>query len=433
MENSPTAVLQCPSCGNGLTELASDEARRHVGTVFACRGCGREMPCFAGVIVDSDSDLRAALLDAIRSGDEARATDLILERYGRRVRAMERLGMKVTFNRFVRHRILAALMERCRLRHVVQKLPTTPMTDKVVKASQFNLYIRHRFSAPSFLSTIPLLGLVLDTQGLILDAPCGMGHLSYKITRLVPEQRMVCMDLLPPFAYSARRFFVPNAAAAIVHDMNDPIPLKGGQFSAIFCSDAFHYVANKQELASEFMRLLRDDGVLAIPHLHNRLQYNPVPGIPLSPDEYAKLFEGFHVRLYPERHLVDAYLNDRPLDLSVRYSDDELNGADAMVLVASKSPNAFRVLPRMRQRLQEAASNPRVSGLYEMRRSNGHVVFRRKLTDSLKLEYPRFVEVLPEQVTIDATHMHQQGNRVRFEDAPELLRQHVLVDVPEEY
>jgi pimeloyl-ACP methyl ester carboxylesterase len=85
------------------------------------------------------------------------------------------------------------------------------------------------------------------------------------------------------------------------------------------------------------------------------------------------------------------------------------------------------------QRLQEAASNPRVSGLYEMRRSNGHVVFRRKLTDSLKLEYPRFAEVLPEQVTIDATHMHQQGNRVRFEDEPELLRQHVLVDVPEEY
>ncbi len=387
----------------------------------------------AGVLVNGDASLRNALIDAARSGDDARAMQMILERYAPRVRAMERLGIKITFNRFVRHRILAGLMERCRLRRVVQTLPNTPISDKVVKAAQFNQYIRHRFSAPSFLSTIPLLGLLLDTEGLILDAPCGMGHLSYKISRLVPQTRIVGMDLLPPFVYATRRFFIPDAAATIVHDLNDPVPLKGGQFSAIFCSDAFHYVANKQGAASEFMRLLRDDGVLIIPHLHNRLQYNPVAGDPLSPEEYLKLFEGFDVRLYPEEDLVHAYLKDAGLDLGVRYSQDELNRSAAMVLVASKSPEIFRVVPSVRQRLAESAANPRVSGLYEMSRNNGHVVFKRRISEGLLREYPSFIEVLPEKVTVDASMMRREGSRICFDNAPELLRRHVLVDVPDEY
>jgi hypothetical protein len=57
------------------------------------------------------------------------------------------------------------------------------------------------------------------------------------------------MDLDPESAYAARRFFIPNAAAVLVWDMNEPLSLQDGSIGAIFCLDAFHYVTDKQALA----------------------------------------------------------------------------------------------------------------------------------------------------------------------------------------
>jgi SAM-dependent methyltransferase len=304
---------------------------------------------------------------------------------------------------------------------------------RVAAAAQWNIYIRHRLVQPPMMSIVALLGLVKNGEGLVLDAPCGMGHLSFLLGKLVPQQRLVCMDLSPPFVYAVRRFFAPDVGAAVVHNMNNPLPLADASFGAIFCSDSFHYVENRRGLAREFMRVLRDDGVCVISHAHNRLHRTAYAGYPLAPAEYASLFEGFHVRVVPERVLVDAYVNHAPVDLSRTYDEPELNRHPFLHVIAAKSAEALGQVPPVRGQLLDAASNPRVSGLYHMTRRGDTVVFERRLPEGLELEYAAFGDILPPSVSVPASEVRTDNGRVRFANERELLERHVLVDVPEDF
>ena len=181
------------------------------------------------------------------------------------------------------------------------------------------------------------------------------------------------MDLKPEFAYAARRFFIPNAAAVMAWDMNEPLLLGDGSVGAIFCVDAFHYVANKRALASEFTRVLSDNGVIAILHVHNRLQANPAPGSPLSPDEYAELFRGNTMRMYPEDHFLNAQVRDDPIDLTRSAPPEDLEKANALMLIVAKDPGILSELAPTRTLLAGQATNPQLSGLYTQRRSGGKI------------------------------------------------------------
>jgi SAM-dependent methyltransferase len=422
-----TTVLRCPACG--------EEPRFHpVGDGAAIARCAcAEYPLAEGVLVTTPGDARARLLEAVRRGDARAARGVLLGSHRRKTRAIETLGMRLTFERYVRHRALSEVVNALRLRPVLEQLAPRAVFARVAAAAQWNIYIRHRLVQPPMMSIVALLGLVKDREGLVLDAPCGMGHLSFLLGKLVPQQRLVCMDLSPPFVYAVRRFFAPDVGAAVVHNMNNPLPLADASFGAIFCSDSFHYVENRRGLAREFMRVLRDDGVCVISHAHNRLHRTAYAGYPLAPAEYASLFEGFHVRVVPERVLVDAYVNHAPVDLSRTYDEPELNRHPFLHVIAAKSAEALGQVPPVRGQLLDAASNPRVSGLYHMTRRGEQVVFERRLPEGLEPEYAAFGDILPPNVSVPASEVRTDNGRVRFANERELLERHVLVDVPEDF
>ena len=422
-----TTILRCPDCGQ--------EPRFHpVGDGAAIARCAcAEYPLAEGVLVTAPGDVRARLLEAVRRGDARAARAVLLGSHRRKTGLIEALGMRLTFERYVRHRALSEIVNQFKLRPLLEKLPPRRVFSRLAAAAQWNIYIRHRFVQPPMMSIVALLGLVQNRAGMILDAPCGMGHLSFLLGKLVPQQRIACMDLSPPFVYAVRRFFAPDVGAALVHNMNNPLPLAAASFGAIFCSDSFHYVENRRGLAREFMRVLRDDGVVVIAHAHNRLHRTAYAGYPLSPAEYASLFEGHHVRVVPERVLVDAYVNQAPVDLSRTYDEDELNRHPFLHVVAAKSPEALAHVPPVRGQLLDAAGNPRVSGLYRMARRGETVVFERRLPEGLEPEYAAFGDILPPSVSVPASGVHNTNGRVRFDNERELLERHVLVDVPEDF
>ena len=422
-----TSVLRCPACG--------EEPRFHpVGDGAAIARCAcAEYPLAEGVLVTTPGDARVRLLEAVRRGDARAARGVLLGSHRRKARLLEAMGMRLTFERYVRHRALSELVNRLKLRTALERLPPRAVFARVAAAAQWNIYIRHRFVQPPMMSLVALLGLVKGREGPVLDAPCGMGHLSFLLGKLVGQQRVVCMDLAPPFVYAMRRFFAPDAGAAVVHDMNNPLPLGDESFGAVFCSDSFHYVENRRALAREFMRVLRDDGVCVIAHAHNRLHRTAYAGYPLSPAEYASLFEGYHVRVVPEPVLVDAYRTGAPVDLSRAYDEVELNRHPFLTVVAAKSPDAFTRVPPVRGQLLDSASNPRVSGLYHMARRGESVVFERRLPEGLEPEYAAYGDILPPRVVVPASGVHSDNGRVRFDNERELLERHVLVDVPEEF
>ena len=424
-----TTVLRCPECDQ-------EPGFHPVGDGAAIARCAcAEYPLAEGVLVTGPGGVQDRLLEAVRRGDARAARAVLLGNHRRKTRLIEGLGMRLTFERYVRHRALSELVNQFKLRPVLEKLAPRALFGRVAAAAQWNIYIRHRFVQPPMMSIVALLGLVQGREGLVLDAPCGMGHLSFLLGKLVPQRRIVCMDLSAPFVYAVRRFFAPDAGAAVVHNMNNPLPLADESFGAIFCSDSFHYVENRRGLAREFMRVLRDDGVLVISHAHNRLHRTAYAGYPLSPGEYASLFEGFHVRIVPEPVLVDAYLRSAPLDLARTYSDAELNRQPYLHVIAARSPEALSSasVPSVRGQLLDAAANPRVSGLYHMSRRGETVVFERRIPEGLEAEYVPFGEILPPVVTVPASAVHTDHGRFRFDNERELLEQHVLVDVPDDF
>jgi SAM-dependent methyltransferase len=342
--------------------------------------------------------------------------------------------MRMTFRRYLRHAVLGRLLtgriagEFCRL-HSENRF-VRPLWS----AGQWHLYMQHRFTSPSFLAARAALGLVEGRGGFILDASCGMGHLSYYLAKLADPARIVAMDVDPESAYAARRFFVPDAAAVVAWDMNEPLPLQDGSVGAIFCLDAFHYVREKRTLAEEFTRVLSDDGVIAILHLHNSLQYNPMPGTPLSPEEYADLFSGSTVRMYPEDYFLRAQLRNEPIDLTQSAAAEDLKESSALMLIVAKDPRVVSKLTPTRNLLASRASNPKLGDLYTVSRRDGKVSFERSVPPTLLGEYPNIDQVLPERwISAGLLSFNRQPMKSLSADHRNLLEQNIFVDLPDNY
>jgi hypothetical protein len=147
-----------------------------------------------GLILPADSPQGRRLRAALRKHPARRPLRLLLPRSWLRVRSMEVSGLRVTFRRYLRHAVLARLLsgrvvgEFCH-RHAESKL-ITPFWS----AGQWHLYMQHRFTAPSLLAARAALGLLPGRDGLILDAPCGMGHFSHYLAKMADPARLVAIE-----------------------------------------------------------------------------------------------------------------------------------------------------------------------------------------------------------------------------------------------
>ena len=418
-------ALRCPSCRGPFRIVAGTQ--RHGLSGCSCR----ELVMTDGLILPADSPQGRRLRAALRKHPARRPLRLLLPRSWLRVRSMEVSGLRVTFRRYLRHAALARLLsgrvagEFCH-RHAESKL-----IKPFWSAGQWHLYMQHRFTAPSFLAARAALGLLPGRDGLILDAPCGMGHFSHYLAKLADPARLVAIDLDPESAYAARRFFVPSAAAVLTWDLNDQLPLADESVGTVFCLDAFHYVSGKKALAAEFLRVLRPDGVIAILHLHNSLQYNPMAGTPLTPEEYAGLFRGHTVRAYPEDYFLTAQLGNEPVDLTRSAPGEELQRANAIMVVVAKDPACLAMLPTTGDLLAARAANACLGGLYTTQRNGNDVTFERSVPPTLRGEYPNIDDALPERWT-SALAAGEHGDS-RPADQERLLRHNIFLDLPGDF
>lgn len=418
-------ALVCPDC-RGHFRIVSGTRRHGIGSC-SCQ----DLVIADGVVFSARGPRGRRLLEALRKHPGRRPPRVIPLRSWLRVRCMELSCTRVTFRRYLRHVALGWLLTGRIAGEFCRRRSENRLVKHFWSAGQWHLYMQYRFTAPSFLAARAALGLLQGRDGLILDAPCGMGHLSHYIAKMTDPTRIVAMDLDPESAYAARRFFVSNAAAVLAWDMNEPLPLQDGSVGAIFCLDAFHYVTDKQALANEFTRVLRSDGVIAILHLHNSLQHNPMPGTPLSPDEYADLFRGATIRMYPEDYFLHAQLLNDPIDLTQSAPPEDLKKANALMLIVAKDPDTLSELTPTRTLLANRASNPKLSYLYTASNKDGNVTFQCSIPPTLRDEYPNIVEVLPER-WVSTAPLVVNGQSLSA-DQRSLLEHNIFVDVPDNY
>jgi SAM-dependent methyltransferase len=425
-ESAPS-VVRCPRCD----QLVHWNLREPAFGVGHC-SCG-EIPLAAGLVLAGADAVAAAVLDAVRTGQLRRARTIVLGKFARRVRLIESLGLRLTFRRFIRHSLLGHAVERWPVSALLERLPVRALRDKLTAAGEFNVYVHHRLCTPGILGMVALLGLLGERDGLVLDAPCGFGHLSFLISRLIDPRRIVCMDLSPAHAYAARRFFVPRVRAAIAADLCRPLPLARGAFAMIFCVDGFQYLHDKPQAVRGLTRLLRDDGVLVIGHSPNPAYPRAYLGQGLTPAQHYELFEGLHVRMFPGGYLPAQYFDGESIDLTRRFTELELNAAPMWDVIVAKSAAAFRPVPNVSRRMIDAAANPQLNEMYRMSRQGGRVMLHRQMPRLLADECRRFPQILPPRVELPGDWVGSGRGRVHFTSASELLQQYVLLDVPPDY
>ncbi len=168
-------------------------------------------------------------------------------------------------------------------------------------------YFAHRWTDPTFLSGLALLGLALPAErGCAFELACGAGHFLSALHRA--EVAASGGDLVFAKLWLARHFVSPEALL-VCFDAEAPWPFAAGITDTVFCHDAFYFLPDKPGIASQMKRLAGERGTVAVGHAHNADAANHSAGAPLTVAGYASLFPG--AQLFDDADLTEAFASGR--------------------------------------------------------------------------------------------------------------------------
>lgn len=307
--------------------------------------------------------------------------------------------------------------------------------------SDFETYLKHRFSLESFWSLYPFLRLLKENSHSILDFGCGTGHGSFVISTYAKPNELVCVDYSLRNLLMVKKFFAPNAEC-ICLDGNYPLPFESEVFDSILTLDSFHYVRNQASLAQEMQRVLKDKGVLLMLHLHNSLAENPSAGHPLPPRTIASLLRDLPLQMLPERELLQEFLEGNCLDLRKTHSETELDSSEALTIVASRNNRIFRHFHDVANEFLSCDTNLIVNPIYQIKHENTKIILRHFPNESFRKEFPIAEKYLPPQWTLDnefASKMHGRKLARKLTQVPystyekSLMMKFIIINAPERY
>jgi SAM-dependent methyltransferase/uncharacterized protein YbaR (Trm112 family) len=314
-------LLHCPYCGLPLrTESNGADAANVRYGLLRCACC--EYPVVEGIPIVQQIDGLQRVTQHIRSGDLRLALLLALDLF--RVQWAQRSRL----HRLRYHWNSRRLIEQSDL-HFEQA------AQWVRRPDVFADYLVHRYANPSFLAAIgPLIVLArsVGRPARVLDLACGAGHASHVMQLLDPSLEVVSADQDFVNLYLARRWLATDGLHLCI-DAQVPSPFPDTTFDAVYCQDAFHYVASKKAAVEELKRVARPDALWVFPHLHNRLCHNLVAGIPLSPQDYLRCFDLRGARLFAESELLRGLVEERAIDLRSAAPVATLEAAPTLTMI----------------------------------------------------------------------------------------------------
>jgi hypothetical protein len=184
--------------------------------------------------------------------------------------------------------------------------------------------------------------------------------------------------------------------------------------------------------ASEMMRLVGEDGVIVVNNAHNALQENYSAGMPLAPKLWRNLFAGTGARVFKESEALDSVVERKEIDLSRDYTDEELAGAQALFLIATKLDSLFRVYDY--PGAQFDAGVWRVNPLYEIEPVEGGAILRLRFPDEgYEAEYSACKRYLPAQIELSNDALRRLAAGELDDELRELAERYVALDAPKGY
>lgn len=143
---------------------------------------------------------------------------------------------------------------------------------------------------------LPLMDLKLNDR--ILDLGCGSGWLCRRLARMVPEGRVVGIDIATEMLRRAQSKSGEFSNLNFMEGAADRIPCESGSFSRIISVESAYYWQDPAASVREMFRILAGGGSAWIlinyyrenPHAH---QWGPIVGVPthlFSTDEWVNFY-----------------------------------------------------------------------------------------------------------------------------------------------
>lgn len=310
-------ILQCPYCGGSFAVDEGPTLRRSgdeiITGVLRCQ-CA-SYPVVDGVPVLMSAYAGDTAFQQLLADDPERARFTALELDGER---------QAAFMRFL------ARGDAGTYRDCIE----------IFSPGEEGQYFVHRFANPTYLVGQAVLRAIGSDRRLFtrraIDLAGGSGHLTRALCQIAGGAEVLLAETNFWKLWIARRIVAPEVIP-VCCDAESPLPFKRGSFSLALCSDAFHYIWSKRQLACEMMRMVGDDGVIVVNHAHNALAQNYSAGLPLAPRWWRNLLADYGARVFKESAALDSVIERRAIDLSRDYSDEELACEEALFLIATRT------------------------------------------------------------------------------------------------
>jgi ubiquinone/menaquinone biosynthesis C-methylase UbiE len=192
--------------------------------------------------------------------------------------------------------------------------------------------------------TLPVLEKMrLAATDNVLDVGCGAGWLSRRLAKLVPEGRVVGMDISDEMIHHARRASVDFGNLLFVTGEVAEIPWQPHFFSHVISVESSYYWPSPAAGIKDIFRVLQEAGSAWIlinyyrdnPHCHQWSELLAVSTQLLSGEEWAGLFRGAGFSNVAQERIVDR--SPSPESYSGRWF------RDAAQLCAFKAEGALLV------------------------------------------------------------------------------------------
>jgi len=301
----------------------------------------------------------------------------------------------------------------------------------------YGQYLYQRYANNSFLASVAPLLLLGDLEPgqRVLELTCGIGHSAFLMQALFPHLQLVATDHDYVNLAIAKRHFVPGAQLLCL-DAEAPLPFADRSFDAVFCLDGFHYLRSKVALVSELDRVTESEAIWLFPHLHNALAQNFSPGIPLSPEHYARCFKQVPHRIYCEASVLRDFHEEGELHLDRLPATDEVMRAQNLTLIGTRRPDFWRTRTDLAPRLSSKPGQLIVNPIYRAQSEGSTTRLALSWPSSRLRDECREVEqYLPGSCDVDSGLLRSLGegslNAEQARAAQELAQKFVLVNLPQ--
>ena len=424
-------LMKCPYCGTDfeIDEVYSENEGEIISGCIKCE-CN-EYPILEGILILKNTPTKEYIINYLKKKEIEKAIVLPFGNYTNDIcRVVDFIESKPC-GQFLKKSLFGLANYFSKNKYTRYSNKNTSFYNVLGRGS-YELYLKHRFSASSFWSLYPFVPLLRKRRKRILEVCCGAGHASFVISKYVNPDELICVDGEFKSLYLAKKYF--SNAEFINIDANYQLPFKDNTFSSILMMDAFHYVEARALLAKEFERVLNQEGMLLLLHIHNALVENVAAGKPLSPSTWKGLFDNLNVMALPEKSIIEDFILRDRLDLSKNYSEKELNSSDAILIMGGADSDCFEGLWKDIFKIKE---NLIINPIYKMKEKGNKILLEREFPSGFfRREYPLTEKYLPARCEIDKRFV--DGRRVCVSGSDEreienLMGKFVVINVPENY